>query len=665
MKGDGEKRSTRSLFVSFILLLLFPLFLTSLFGCSSAGEGGSDEETAEGTDEGTGEGSDEECFDCEGSEASFLHLDSEGIAALLTMDTDTLNSSSSLSTLNQETGDETDDEADDETDESTPSPVQGVDEETGEIRDALRCFTDETDENFDMDSDSGLSTDCWDQIPRIVTIAECDDYIYLVFERPFIVRTETPDGERIEDYSDPWSPSSPFTSQLLRSSAPITDYQAGDRLERSNLEGVLYSMEVNTWDRRRNIQFDDSCNLYLTARVSGTANDVMIMIEPGAGEDDYTEIINANICFENYLVTLLGDVHYTGRSGSGGDCTGDSFYRMVSSDGELTEITRDWWDYKFEPLSDGTVVFYGPNPTQGGVPSWDSACLFKFDGTKSGDDRYEKQVNCINDWWRYVENRPLPEFSTSENDTERERCAKQFYTYRGSNAPEKILSIDSNGDGTEEICVVSDTEYKKKGTWKCNICIDDNTGHCENSEGMLTGDKTQLACTGTTGNSWSTTGECYNDVTTSACTITQPAGWNLNHDWCQDPGSDWADTYSALSCIEADKSIELISSTSETVTNAWVVGDRIIYSSVEDGTYYLKGASFDSNGDVTVSELVSGIEMYEVAFDPTKNVDRILVNGLRFSDNSYVFGHYDFENSDFSLDTSLTGLVETMLILGN
>lgn len=632
---------------SWFLVPIFGLFV----GCLGGGSKGS-----------SSSGDGETCFDCNVSQASFLHLDSENIAALLSVDPDTLQSSSALTLKGVEEGGETE-----------LSPVQGMDADTGDIRDSLRCFFEETGDSFDADSDAGLSADCWDTIPRIVTIAECDGYVYLVFERSFIVRTTAPgddgilgtrDDISIEDYSDPWSPSSPFTAQLLRSSVPITDYQAGDRLERANLEGVLYSLEINTWDRRRNIQFDGQCNLYVTAHVSGTSNDILIEIAPGAAEDEYTEVINANICYQRYLVTSAGEVHYTGSTSVGQDCSGDSFYRVVSSSGALTEITRDWWNYQFEPQDDGTVIFYGPDPTEDGVPSWDSACLFRFDGTRSGDARYSKLVNCINDWWRYVSEGPDAEFVTTSNDTNRERCSEQFYTLRGSNAPDRILSIDRGGDGTKEVCVVADTEYKRTGTWMCNICV--NAGsNCENSSGMITGDTTQAACQATTGNTWVSTNECYQDVTTSACTITQPAGWDLNNDWCRDPGTNWSQSYAALSCVLANKSVEVISSTSETVTNAWVIGNRIIYSSVADGEYHLKAVDFDGNGTASVSNLVSGTEMYEVADDPTEGVDRLLVNGLRFSDNSYVFGHYDFDTDELSVESSLTGLVEAILIVGN
>lgn len=626
-------------------LLVVPgvaLFFALILGCPLGGGG----------DSKSGSGGEDNCLGCQDNDPTFLHLDSENVAALLSMDQNTIGSSSLSMLKNQSSGDAT-----------SPSPLQGI-LENGEVLDALRCFRQQTGIAFDRESGEGLDADCWDSIPRIVTVAECDSYIYLVFERPFVVRTETPDGVKITDYEDPWSPSSPFTSQLLRTSVPITNYSAGDRLERGNLQGVLFGMEVNTWDRRRNIQFDGSCNLYVTAHVPGTSEDVLIKIKPDAAENEYDEVVNANICYERYLITSGGDCHYTGRTSSGGECSGgDSFYRMVSSAGVLTEITRDWWDYKFEPLSDGTVVFYGPEPDTG-VASWDSACLFKFDGSKSGSARYTKLVNCVNDWNKYRTEGPASDFKTSANDTELERCTEQFYTYRGSNAPEAILSFDRNGDGTKEIFTVSDAEQKQKGTWKCDICIDSNTGHCENSSGVLTGDITEAACTAASG-TWGTSAECYNGVSNSACTITQPTGWKLNHTWCQDPGTNWSKSYSALSAVKSDKTVELISSTDETVTNAWVAGNRIVYNSVKGGTYSLKGVTFNSSGTPTVTELVSGIEMYEVAKDPTTGVDRLLVNGLRFSDNSYVFGTYDFGGAGLAVNSSLTGLVETMLIVGN
>ena len=266
------------------------------YGASGCGSTTEDETSTGDTSE-----TDDTCFDCNTTQASFLHLDSENIAALLSVDPDTVETVSSRLAFTT-----------DGTEEIAPSPLQGIDGESGEIRDALRCFSEESGTAFDESGEEGLSSDCWDAIPRIVSVAECDGYIYLVFERSFIVRTETADGLLIEDYSDPWSASSPFTSQLLRSSVPIGEYQAGDRVEAANLEGVLYDLEINTWDRRRNIQFDDECNLYLTAHVPGTSDDVLISIAPDAGEDEYTEIINANICYERYLVTGGGDVHYTG-----------------------------------------------------------------------------------------------------------------------------------------------------------------------------------------------------------------------------------------------------------------------------------------------------------------------------------------------------------------
>ena len=383
-------------------------------------------------------------------------------------------------------------------------------------------------------------------------------------------------------------------------------------------------------------------------------------------------MIGSKINYRNTLVTPKGDVHYTGETDLGGDFSGgDSFYRVVygpdacdgAKGGQLVEITRDWWNYVFEPDINDKVVFYGPDPTEDGTPNWDRACIFSFDGCLSDDNRYKKLVSCRGDWWQYVESGP--DTTTSANDTERERCEEQFYTLRGDGVPSKIVGLDRNGDGTEEVCLDGEFHYKKKGTWKCNICIDSGTGHCENSAGMLTGDTTQATCTATSGNTWSTTGECYNDITTTACTITQPSGWKLNNDWCDDPGSSWATQYSGLACLKDDKSVELISSTSEAVANAWKVGKRLIYSAVADGEYCLNAVSFNSSGTATVTELTCGIELYEVAKDPADGKDGLLVNGLRFSDNSYVFGTYDFTSGKLDLNTALTGIIDTMIILGD
>jgi hypothetical protein len=537
--------------------------------------------------------------------------------------------------------------------------------EHGGFFNALRAWYESTaddDESFgqgDTDEESGLDPDILDNLSQLSSVfVSSKKEVFLAFSQCIIYRETADDGTNIDDYDDPWSCASPFTCQIFKLNEPYDEYDSTDRVKQSNLDCVNNELEINTWDYRSGqIQGDGTGNVYFWAHVPGNWKNVLLEHEVGAAINEQREVINSNICSWEYLVTDDGAVLYTGQTSTSGSCGGDSFCRMVAAGGSLIEITRDWWEYVFEPRANGHVLFYGPDPTVDGAPSWDSACLFDFDPDLAGDDAaYDPIVSCTNNWWEYVTYGP--DETTAANDTESERCAQEFYTLQGGNSPEKILLPTVND--AEEVCVIADVEKKVAGEWRCNICVNSGS-NCENSSGMITGDITQSTCTATTGNTWVSSNECYNDVTTSACTLgtTIPTGWDLSHNWCQDTG-DWSNSYSALACIE-DESLDVISATNETVVNGWVVNDNIYYSYVDNGTYVLKKVTFDEDGTATATDLIEGIEMYEVG--PSGSDEELTVNGLRFSDNSYVFGAVDIETGDTNFDTGLTGIVEAIIIL--
>src|SRR5690606_26566375 len=109
-------------------------------------------------------------------------------------------------------------------------------------------------------------------------------------------------------------------------------------------------------------------------RATPTANEL--------SSDGFTEMINANICVQNYLVTGAGGLYYTGSTceqGNMGGGGGGGYFRYVKPDnGGVIEIARDWWNFIYDTAVDAenndSAVFFGPSPRSATTASWDSAC---------------------------------------------------------------------------------------------------------------------------------------------------------------------------------------------------------------------------------------------------------------------------------------------------
>ncbi|MBI4126059.1 MAG: hypothetical protein HY465_01055, partial [Deltaproteobacteria bacterium] len=176
-----------------------------------------------------------------------------------------------------------------------------------------------------------------DGLPRLSFVAVSPTgHVILVFEHSFIFTEVAADGTLIEDYSDPWSPSSPFSCQIYVANQKI----GASGLDASNPPGLTClttDLELNTWDfRAAMIQFDGDGGVYFSAHVPQNWKNILLKWTPGTDDAATTdvdesvdgtlaEVINANICFREFLVTNEGGVLYTGITSTNGECNGTSF----------------------------------------------------------------------------------------------------------------------------------------------------------------------------------------------------------------------------------------------------------------------------------------------------------------------------------------------------
>ncbi len=571
-------------------------------------------------------------------------------------------------------------------------------------------------------------SDALADLPRLSFVAVSPvGHVILVFEHPFIYRNETDDDIALDEYSDPWAESSPFTCQIF-----VVDKKMGDAsLSASDPPGLTClttDLVLNTWDfRAAMIQFDGDGGVYFTAHVPQNWKNLLLKWTPGlddtstASADEsvdgtLAEVINANICFREFLVTNEGGVLYTGITSTSGDCNGTSFLRYKTPSGSLQEITSGWWEYVFKPIestdfvsanisanitedSTGQILFYGPDPEIATTPDWNDACLFKFNPDATGLARSIKIADCDIDIWQYVED---PDINIT---TKRSRCIERKTMMGGGNIPEKILLGDLNADGSNyEIYVVGNVYEKKAGEFRYNMCIDESTdqnseggdgasaetdGHCIGSNGVpdYTNRDSQTNCT-TAGGTWKTYSDCYNDLTDSTLFTNLSTGaastdssWTLNNQWCQQTSTDWRETYSAFAWViwggdndtptddsdDTKQSIR-ISDNNEIVRNGWVINNELVYSSFissdsdlsdgdDSGIYKLRKVVWTDENDNSLVDTTDGDDDDSVP-DEISKVD--LLTGIEvyelFADpRSNHSGEWFFNGLRFSDNQYVTG----------
>ncbi|MBI2082948.1 MAG: hypothetical protein HYT76_05210 [Deltaproteobacteria bacterium] len=520
-------------------------------------------------------------------------------------------------------------------------------------------------------------------LPRLsfVAVSPIGD-VFLAFEHSWIYRDSYDDGQgviTIDEYSDPWSPSSPFTCQLY-----LVDQNITEASGTSGLICVKNGIEINTYDQRtKKIMFDDAGNVYFTAHVPGNWKDLLWKYSPSSGET--SEVINANISFRRVLVTGSGGVLYTGNTSVGReDHGGESFFRYIKPTGELVQITSGWWDFVFAPIESklengtvsnnyykGQILFFGPDPQVATKPEWDDSCLFRFDPSATGSARSTKIADCNIDIWNYINFDSTGAVNTMA--TQRSRCLETKSMMGGGNQPEKILLADKlDGDGLNEIYVVGDIFEKSANEWKCDLCTNGTvSSYCVVSGTLHFEATTASACT-TAGGTFTTSSGCFNGqvdktATGSVCSSTLPTNWEMNHQWCEFSGNAGRDTRASMARVDENydgansNRIVRLSANNEMVTNGWAIGNRLAYIAFNStsGEYELHEV-----GKTTT--LLTGIEVYELMQDP-RDSTKWFFNGLRFSDNSYVLGTFNPDasspSSTLSVESGLTGQIDTLVIV--
>ncbi|MGK5088509.1 hypothetical protein WDW86_13200 [Bdellovibrionota bacterium FG-2] len=404
-----------------------------------------------------------------------------------------------------------------------------------------------TDSNGDVKSAitdlsaSAESKNSWKQnLPKISTIAVSPlGDLYLHFNQPFVFEGEADgsDGKgfnRSPNNSDGWADgrhcqlfkASGGTVDSLKSNAPAP--------ARTNLECLTYQHGINSWDggRLSVFQFDDAGNVYFPGSTFSFGGSKMVVYKSDRETKALTEMINANICVSDFLVTGSGSLFYTGTSScNGGGGNGGGFFRYYSSaTSALIEIARDWWNFIYEPIEGAITdkaVFFGPDPTSATSASWNSACLFRFDPA-GGDTtalRTTSVITCGNDiwgwvnmtraedvatygfnpqtdWWGSNAKDPSTNFKTEFST----RCTGATQVFAGGGS--QISAIKQKADGT--IYVIGSIRKKKAGTLSCNIEI--RGAHCK-----LDGDPDPTYTTATlctdAGGTWVDTGTCSGDAT--------------------------------------------------------------------------------------------------------------------------------------------------------
>lgn len=401
--------------------------------------------------------------------------------------------------------------------------------------------------------------------PRVVAVgfASTGD-AYVLFEYPFQFKAVAADFT-----GDPNSSDSGYRCQLFRATQQIdslktTEPTVGDT---SNLECVTTSHEIPTWRQGRVMQFDQHGNLYFPGHTAGTNQDIFYKFDPtkvDAADENaaLTEKVNARICYRDVEVTPSGSIFYTGTSNSSGDCQGTAFFRYISAQNQLIELSRGWWNfaYQVEKGVDRTVipqeriVFYGPNPNSTtGIPGWESACLYRYDPTiVDPSARATALTSCMSNVWDWMSG-GQQQMGGGPSATplvtrriQASRCELDGQVFLGGGGIDQL-----DQDKTGKIYIAGNVQKKIGGTASCNIQV--TAAHCSKANAPLPDVADQIACASQSGN-WNTeSGWCSGASGIGPFDSEQACGsgggvWHAN--------SQWYSSVTGAACLLANSSQE-------------------------------------------------------------------------------------------------------------
>jgi len=407
-------------------------------------------------------------------------------------------------------------------------------------------------------------------LPSILAVVEStgtDSQVYVQFQNPFQFRNSPPGVNA-------WDATSGYQCQLFR----LTGGSAADLKTNApalnNLECIDNKHFVQGWQQGQNVfQFDSAGNVYYPGGLPNTNQVVVNKIGPSdTWESTPTEIINANICVQNFLVTPSGGVFYTGSTCAGGPTGGSmggnsGYFRYIDpADGSVTQIANNWWNFVYDTRVQtntestvDTAVFFGPDPTNATAASWNTACLFEFDPTgDSPQTRISQTITCGNDIWSWIAMSRAEDITTyghglsyqtqnlSTNDIAllpswkaeyQKRCETSSQIFAGGS---QISRIEQTRTG--DIYVIGQIQQKVEGTLSCNVSI--RGPFCLNSgvpvlSGFDTSNHavtvTNATTCGTVGGTWTDSGNCsWGNTNNIAACLGTTNSWNSGESICTD-----------------------------------------------------------------------------------------------------------------------------------
>jgi hypothetical protein len=546
-------------------------------------------------------------------------------------------------------------------------------------------------------------------LPRVTAVGlSPDGNVYILFERSFMYRQ--PSAEDMASGVDLYGPSSPYRCQLFRANGSWQVAAA----ELAELECVTNQHEVRTWDARRVMQFDASGKLYFRAAVPGQPKEVFYQYNPTTRA--LSEKVNGNICWRDVQVTPRGSLFYTGSStSSDGGCGGTSFFRYVSADNRLTEIARNWWNFKYlaeqdpEDPNNERIIFYGPDPNATSSVGWDTACLYRYDpAVAEPAARTERLVECSSNPFNYVYGSSAMPGQVSDADLAAfgARCASEGQLFVGG---EGVTGLSQLRDGT--LFVVGKFQKKLAGEVHCGLDV--NVDHCDSADPAHA---TEEACTGA-GHQWlhvqsscskpeyldpgscaanegvwtNGVGPRHYDAAGASCLTPQP-GFTRGFLDCRSPGQSQPGPQPMPSLTQEVNGLaylapregggfelRLVSDPSEKVERYWAIegqnGPELYYSVYSAGQYNLRLATQVEAGEGQVEiarrALLDDFEVYNLQRDPG-NSSRVMFDALQFATNEYLFGSADTtlpspEEVLASVQAvqGVSGRVETLIVLPN
>lgn len=478
--------------------------------------------------------------------------------------------------------------------DSLPSAMQKIDQDTGEIRDAL------TQEKPEVVHGPQV-----DPLPNLSTIAVSPTKeVYLHFERSFVYKDAPPD-------SNPWQDGSGYLCQVFKVKGGTLDELLVNPPTKGNLECIDNQRFIDSWRANSNgvFQFDAQGNVYYPGSLPG--NGKTVVYKKDRNGPGISEVINANICVQDFLITSAGGVFYTGSTcqngGHGGGGEG-GFFRYISPDGRVMEIARDWYDFIFDTSvaadregSPDRAIFFGPDPRSSSTASWDTACIFNFDPTEElPENRVSNVLTCGSDIWGWIEvrrpvdveeygygyhNNPNNDHNYNPSlDFRKElsrRCQSKDEVFVGGGSQISFIKQDSTGS----VYVIGNVRKKVEGRTTCRAEI--RGPHCKIAENPRMDLDTQSTCstaggewvdegrcsdggslssTCLTDRQWLTTGRCSNFryVTETSCTGSG-ATWNSGESRCVENGDTGIDAWREDHCIRTWRT--------ETVNYSGATGD--------------------------------------------------------------------------------------------